>query len=151
MHRHSFQGRKLSRDTDQRRALVRGLVTSLVLYETIVTTEAKGKEIVPYFEKLVTTAKQGTLASRRSLSAFLLTENAARKLIEELLPALSDRNSGYTRLVKLPNRRGDNALMVQVSLVKKPVAIAEKAPKEAKKAATKPKATAKVAEGANNA
>lgn len=117
MHRHSYTGRKLSLQTDQRRALVRGLVTSLVLYEQIKTTEAKAKEIAPQFERMVTKAKQGTLASNRALRAFLLTDNAVKKMILELAPAFKDRNGGYTRIVKLENRRGDNAPMVQLSLV----------------------------------
>ncbi len=154
MHRHSFTGRKLSLQTDQRRALVRGLVTSLVLYEQIKTTEAKAKEIAPQFERMVTKAKQGTLASNRALRAFLLTDNAVKKMILEIAPAMADRNGGYTRIVKLENRRGDNAPMVQLSLVLpesglKP-AIADSV--DAKKA-TKAKAPAKkaVTAGADNA
>ena len=150
MHRHSYQGRKLSRDTDQRRALVRGLVTSLVLHETIQTTEAKAKTVTPLFDKLVTTAKLGTLASRRALATELLTENAAKKLLTEILPSLSDRSSGYTRMVKLPNRSGDNASMVQLSLVAKPIVSNKKEAIQPKAIASKPAKESKVEQGATH-
>jgi large subunit ribosomal protein L17 len=117
MHRHSYQGKKLSRETGQRRALLRSAVTSLVLHETINTTEAKAKEIAPQFERLVTKAKKGDLASQRSLQAFLLTDAAVRKMMVELAPAFKDRNGGYTRVVKTGSRRGDNAPLAAVSLV----------------------------------
>lgn len=117
MHRHGYQGRKLQRSAGPRRALVRGMATSLVLHEAVTTTEAKAKEIAPYFERLVTYAKKGTLAGRRSLSEELMTENAIQKLLQELLPAFADRNGGYTRIIHMPNRRGDNAPMARLSLV----------------------------------
>lgn len=117
MHRHSYKGRKLSLAKDQRRALIRGQVTSLVLYEKIHTTEAKAKEIAPYFERMVTKAKRGSLADLRALRAFLLTEAACQKMTQELAPAFADRQGGYTRVIKVENRRGDNAPMAVVSLV----------------------------------
>ena len=117
MHRHGYVGRKLQRTAGPRRALVRGQLTSLVLHEAITTTEAKAKEVAPRFEKLVTTAKKGILASDRQLRQDLLTEPATRKLLQELLPAFKDRNGGYTRIIKLAPRRGDNAPMAQLSLV----------------------------------
>jgi large subunit ribosomal protein L17 len=134
MHRHGYQGRKLSRATDQRRALVRGQVTSLVLHEAIITTEPKAREIAPHFERLVTKAKQGDLAGQRAIRQVLTSENAAKKLMLELAPAFAERNGGYTRIVKLPNRRGDNAPMAQVSLVLDKVVPAEvvEAPKATK-------------------
>jgi large subunit ribosomal protein L17 len=133
MHRHGYQGRKLSRERGPREALLRGLVTSLVLHENIETTDAKASEMVPRFEKLVTAAKKGTLAGRRQLSAELLTERAARKLNEELLPAFKERQGGYVTKVKLAPRRGDGAPMTRVSLIlpAKP-AKDEKASKDAK-------------------
>lgn len=117
MHRHAYSGRKLSLDRDQRRALIRGQVTSLVLHENIHTTTAKAKEIVPHFEKLITKAKKGDLANQRALRSFLLTENAVQKMIQELVPAYADRQGGYARITKTANRRGDNAPMAMVSLV----------------------------------
>jgi large subunit ribosomal protein L17 len=120
MHRHAYQGRKLSRPLDQRGALVRGQLTSLVLYEKITTTEAKAKEVAPRFEQLVTKAKRGSLADRRAVATVLTTELANRKLFQELVPAMQDRTSGYTRIIKIGRRRGDNAAMAVLSLVVKP-------------------------------
>ena len=117
MHRHAYQGRKLSRDRDQRKALLRGLVTSLVLHERVKTTEAKAKEIAPYFDRMVTSAKKGDLHHQRQLREFLLTENSVGKMITELAPAFSDRSGGYTRVVKAGNRRGDNAPLAVIELV----------------------------------
>lgn len=117
MHRPGYKGRKLSREAGPRRALLRGQITSLVLHESITTTEAKAKEVAPLFERLVTKAKQRTLAGSRGVRKVILTEPAAQKLLTELADAFEDRNGGYTRIVKLPNRRGDNAPMAQLSLV----------------------------------
>lgn len=117
MHRRSYQGRKLQLAKGPRRALIRGQLTSLVLHEAIVTTEAKAKEVAPRFERLVTYAKKGTLAGGRSLRKELLTENATLKMLQEIGPAFADRQGGYTRIIKLDNRRGDNAPMAQLSLV----------------------------------
>src|SRR5882762_2523502 len=117
MHRHDYTGRKLQRATGPRRALVRGQLTSLVLHEAITTTEAKAKEVAPQFERLVTYAKKGTLAGGRALRRELLTENATQKMIQELAPAFEGRQGGYTRIIKLENRLGDNAPMARLELV----------------------------------
>jgi large subunit ribosomal protein L17 len=117
MHRHGYTGRKLQRAAGPRLALVRGQLTSLVLHEAITTTEAKAKEVAPHFEHLVTTAKKGTLASSRALRRELLTENATQKMLQELVPAFAKRQGGYTRIIKLENRRGDNAPMARLGLV----------------------------------
>ena len=116
MHRHGYQGRKLSRQRDQRQALVRGQLISLVLYEQTTTTLAKAKELAPHFDRLVTKAKQDTLAGKRSVHAELTT-GAAWKLLTELVPAFGDRTSGFSRITKIANRRGDNAEMAVISLV----------------------------------
>jgi large subunit ribosomal protein L17 len=133
MHRHGYQGRKLQLAAGPRRALIRGQLTSLVLHEAITTTEAKAKEVAPHFERLVTHAKKGTLASGRALRQQLLTENAVQKLLQELTPAFEGRQGGYTRIVKLANRRGDNAPMAHLSLVLNDV-----------KPAAEPEATTKI-------
>lgn len=130
MHRHGVQQRKLSRPRNQREALVRGQLTSLVLHEAIVTTEAKAKTVAPEFDKLVTRAKRADLAAARVIRAILTTENAVAKLQTELVPAFAERTSGYTRQVKLEPRLGDGAAMVQLSLVlpaAKPAAAATEA------------------------
>jgi large subunit ribosomal protein L17 len=132
MHRHGYIGRKLQLAAGPRRALIRGQVTSLVLHEAITTTEAKAKEVAPHFERLVTYAKQGTLAGGRALRRELLTENATQKMLQELVPAFEGRQGGYTRIIKLGNRRGDNAPMARLSLVLNDV------PKAAAKPADKP-------------
>ena len=119
MHRHGYNGRKLQRDAGARRALIRGQVTSLVLHEQITTTEPKAKEIAPYFERLVTKAKKADLHNRRQIRAFLLTDKSTEKLISEIAPAFAKRSGGYTRIVKLGNRQGDNAAMATVMLTEK--------------------------------
>lgn len=118
MHRHGYQGRKLQLAAGPRKALIRGQVTSLVLHEQITTTLAKAKEIAPRFERLVTKAKKGDLHNKRQIRSFLLTDKATEKLITEIAPNFKDRNGGYTRVVKAGNRRGDNAEMAVVALVK---------------------------------
>lgn len=133
MHRHSYTGRKLQRAAGPRKALIRGQITSLILHEGITTTEAKAKEVAPYFERLVTKAKQGDLAGQRAVRKMVLTEDASLKLINELAPAWNERHGGYTRVVKLGFRRGDNAPLARLALVLEPLggAVAESA-KDAK-------------------
>ncbi len=120
MHRHGYQGKKLQLAAGPRRALIRGQVTSLVLHEQITTTEAKAKEIAPHFERLVTKAKKGDLHNRRQISSILLTDKAVEKMMQEIGPAFKDRQGGYTRIVKLGNRQGDNAKMAAVMLTEQP-------------------------------
>ncbi len=132
MHRHGYQGRKLSRSRDQRQALIRGQVTSLILHESLTTTEAKAKEIAPHFERVVTKAKLGSLHAQRQVREVVLAENAIQKLFQELVPAFAGREGGYTRVIKSGLRRGDNAPMAIVSLVLPPA----KAKSPAEKAAT---------------
>lgn len=148
MHRHGAAGRKLQLAKGPRRALIRGQVTSLVLHEQITTTLAKAKEIAPRFERLVTKAKKGDLHNRRQIRAFLLTDKAVQKLIEEIAPAFKDRGGGYTRIIKAGNRRGDAAPMAIVALTEeiKPIAApAEGKPTAAVKAKAKKPAAAKKA------
>ncbi len=146
MHRHGYKGRKLQLAAGPRKALIRGQVTSLVLHEQITTTVAKAKEVAPYFERLVTKAKKGDLHNRRQVGSFLLTEKATQKMMIELAPAFKDRAGGYTRIVKLGNRLGDNAPMATIMLTEKPERAAEdKLPAKVKKTTAKPKAVTKAA------
>lgn len=117
--RHHNHNRKFGRDKDQREALLRSLASSLILKERIETTEARAKEIRPYVEKLVTKAKTGTLANRRVVSARLATENkrVVSKLFNTLAGRYADRNGGYTRITKLPQRQGDAAKMAVIEFV----------------------------------
>ncbi len=117
MHRHAYNQRKLSLAAGPRRALVRGLIDSLILYERIETTEARAKTIAPAFERLVTKAKKGDLHSYRQIMSETLSPVAAQKLRYELADKFQGRQGGYTRLIKTGARRGDNAPMVVVELV----------------------------------
>ena len=116
MHRHFYQGKKLSRNIGQRKALTRSLTTSLILYETITTTYAKAKEIIPIIERLISKAKEENLHARRQIRSLLLTEKAAKKLMQEIAPLLKTKKSGYIKIVRLTNRLGDNAPMAALSL-----------------------------------
>lgn len=117
MHRHAYNQRKLSLAAGPRRALVRGLIDSLILYERIETTEAKAKTIAPIFDRLVTKAKKGDLHNYRQIMSTTLSPVAAQKLRYELAEKFQDRDSGYTRIVKTGARRGDNAPMAVIELI----------------------------------
>jgi large subunit ribosomal protein L17 len=117
MHRHGYQGRKLHRERDQRRALIKSLADSLVKYESIETTLPKAKEVVPYLEALITKAKKGDLHNRRQVLSGLQTVASAHKLVDEIAPKLKGRTSGHLRIVKTGPRRGDNAQLARVSFV----------------------------------
>jgi large subunit ribosomal protein L17 len=115
---HRIDGRKLSRKTAPRMALYGNLIVAVLRYEQIKTTEARAKEVRGQVERVITLAKDGTLASRRRIIAQLPNEPLViDKLINEIVPKYADRNSGYTRIVKLGPRAGDNAPMVQLELV----------------------------------
>jgi len=116
--KHQTAGRKLNRPTDHRLAMLANLAGSIILYEKVRTTEAKGKEIRGYVDELITKAKNGTLHDRRQVLARLHNnELVTNKLFEVLAPRFADRKGGYTSIVKLENRPGDNAPMVQISLM----------------------------------
>jgi len=117
MHRHGYQGRKFGRERDQRRALIKGLADSLVLHESITTTLPKAKELSSYTEKLITKAKKGDLHNRRQIINSLNTLEAAHKLVDDITPKLSGRNSGYLRIERTELRRGDSAQMATISFV----------------------------------
>lgn len=137
MHRHGYKGRKFNRETDQRRALLKGLADSLVKYESIETTLPKAKEVVPYIEKLITKAKKGDLHNRRQIISSLQTVASAHKLVDEMAPKMTGRNSGHVRIEKTRTRRGDNAQLARVSFVDdlKEAPVAKAAKTEVKPAA----------------
>lgn len=116
--RHQIAGRRLSRYTSHRWALYRNLVTALLSHGKIITTEAKAREVRGLTEKMITLGKEGTLVSRRRALAFSTDQKVVDKLFEEIAPMYIDRAGGYTRLVKLGPRQGDNAAMAQIELVK---------------------------------
>ena len=142
--RHRVKTKTLHRDREHRLSLLRNLSDSLVLHENIVTTVTKAKYLRPYVEKLVTRAKVGnTFNNVKYMKAKLTTDDAVRKLLTDLGPRFASRAGGYTRIVKLGNRSGDNAQMARIEFVEK--AKVEKAKKKTTKAApkTKTKVTAK--------
>ena len=116
MHRHGYKGRKFGRETDQRTALTRGLMRSLFKYKSINTTLAKAKEIRRLAEKLITIAKKGDLAARRTVIARLNDQETGNELIDVIAPQIK-RNSGYLRIERTGFRRGDNAEMATISFV----------------------------------
>ncbi len=117
MHRHGYKGRKFGRETDQRRALIKGLADQIILHESIETTLPKAKEVVPYVERLITKAKKGDLHNRRQVISGLQTIEAAHKLVDEIAPKLKGRVSGHLRIMRTDSRRGDNAQLARVSFV----------------------------------
>ena len=146
MHRHGYKGRKFHRETDQRRALLKGLADSLVKYESIETTLFKAKEVVPYVEKLITKAKKNDLHNRRQVITGLQTLASAHKLVDEIAPKLAGRDSGHLRIERTVTRRGDNTQMARVSFVDdlKASPAATKTVKTPKPAATTKKTATKV-------
>lgn len=117
MHRHGYQGRKFSRERDQRRSLLKSLAEALIIHESIETTVPKAKEIVPYVEHLITKAKKGDLHNRRQIISALQTVSSAHKLVDDIAPKLNGRTSGHLRIVRTRARRGDNAELARVSFV----------------------------------
>ena len=116
MHRHGIHGRKFGRETDQRRALKRGLMCSLIEYQSITTTLARAKEIRRDLEKLITMARKGGLHNRRMIIARLNSIEDAAILVDVIAPQIK-RDSGYLRIERAGYRRGDNAEMGTISFV----------------------------------
>ena len=116
MHCHGYKGRKFGRETDQRKALTRGLMCSLIKYQTITTTLAKAKEIRRPTEKLISLAKKNTLASRRLVIARLDDMEIADLLISTIVPQLQ-RNSGFLKIERAGFRKGDHSEMATISFV----------------------------------
>ena len=112
--RHLNAGKKLGRNTSHRRALLRNLVTSLVLEERIQTTVPKAKAIRPLAERMITLGKRGSLHARRQAAAFLLSPQAVAKLFDALSPRFGDRAGGYTRIIRTGFRQGDNAPLAYI-------------------------------------
>ena len=111
--------RKLGRDNKHRRSMLANQTKDVIMNEKIVTTETRAKEVRKFVDKMITYGKNGSLVSRRQALAFLQNDTAAvKKVFEELAPRYKDRNGGYTRILKTEERRGDDALMVILELVK---------------------------------
>lgn len=116
--RHHNGTRKFGRNKNQRHALLKGLMLSLIAHGRIETTEAKAKELRPNIERMITKANEGTLASKRLVISRLYNLTAeANKLINEIAPKYKNRAGGYTRITKLPRRQGDASKMAVIEFV----------------------------------
>lgn len=144
--RHLNAGYKLGRNTSHRRALLRNLVTSLVLEERIHTTIPKAKAIRPLAEKMITLGKQGSLHARRQAASFLLDPKAVSKLFDSLSPRFGDRAGGYTRITRTGFRVGDNAEMAFIEFLGSEAVQQEKKERRAERAEKKLAAQQKAAE-----
>ena len=113
----SLKHRKLGRTSDQRRAMLRAMVTYLLENGQIKTTITRAKEVAPLAEKMITLAKQNDLAAYCQALGFITKEDVAKKLFQELGPKYAGRNGGYTRVVRIGPRRGDAAEMAIIQLV----------------------------------
>ena len=113
----SLKNRKLGRTSDQRKAMLRAMVTYLLENGQIKTTVTRAKEVAPVAEKMITLGKTNSLASYRQALGYITKEDVAQKLFKEIAPKYADRNGGYTRIVKIGPRRGDAAEMAIIQLV----------------------------------
>ena len=115
--RHRKKGRRLQRTASHRRAMLRNLATSLFRHERIETTTAKAKELRPYAERLITLARRGDLHARRLVARKIQDREVLGKLFDEISPRYAERPGGYTRILKLGNRKGDAAEISLIELV----------------------------------
>ncbi|SRR5690554_6584776 len=109
--------RKLGLRSDQRRAMLRNMTTSLIKEERIETTLTRAKEVQRLADKMISLGKQGSLHARRQALAYLLDESVVKKLFDEVAPRYKERPGGYTRILKTGYRRGDSAPMAMIELV----------------------------------
>ncbi len=133
--RHRRKGKKLGRTASHRKALFRNLVTEFLDKERIVTTIAKAKELRPVAEKMITLGKREDLHAKRRALSFIRRKSVVYKLFDDIAPRFSERNGGYTRILRLGFRRGDQAEMALLELVGsefEPVALDKKSKKRAK-------------------
>ena len=115
--RHAKKGKKLGREKAPRKALLNNLATSLILYEKIVTTEAKAKALRPFVEKLITRSKIKSVHNKQILNKTLKDKKAVQKILDVLGPKYKERKGGYTRIIKMKRRLGDGSLEAQIELV----------------------------------
>src|SRR5438105_5285992 len=142
--RHQKKTVKLGRTAEHRKALLANQVCSLIEHRRIKTTLAKAKAVRPLAERMVTLGKNGSLHARRNALSTLRHKDAVKKLFDEIAPASTERNGGYTRIIRLGQRPSDSAFMALIEWVDSPIAVEEK-PAEEKKAKKEkaPKAEAK--------
>jgi len=136
--RHRMSGKKLGRNTSHRKAMMRNMVTSLFEHEKIKTTDVRAKELRKMAEKLITLARRGDLHSRRLVMQVIRDRKVVAKLFDRIAPRYQERPGGYTRIIKLGHRSGDNTAMSLIELVEEEFTAKPKKTKPAKKAASKP-------------
>ncbi len=146
--RHRVAGWKLGRNTSHRRALLRNLVTSLILEERIETTVPKAKAMRPHVERMITLGKRGDLASRRRAAAYLMTDAAVKKLFDTVSPRFGDREGGYLRIIHSGWRQGDGGEKAFIELLGSEKVISAKREKQAERRAKKAEETRKAMEEA---
>jgi large subunit ribosomal protein L17 len=146
--RHKVAGYKLGRTTSHRRSLLRNMVTSLIIEERIETTVPKAKALRPTIEKMITLGKRGDLAARRQAAAYVMTDEAIRKLFDTIGPRFGDRNGGYTRIVRTSWQKGDGADKAFIELLGSEKLLDEKREKRAEARAKKAEETRKAMEEA---
>ena len=115
--RHNLSGRKLNRTSSHRKVLLANLSNALIKHEQITTTLSKAKELRPFIEKIVTLGKKGDLTARRKTMSILQDDKMTKKIFDTLASRYSDRKGGYTRIIKLGNRYGDNAPTAVIEFV----------------------------------
>jgi len=146
--RHKVAGYKLGRTTSHRRSLLRNMVTSLIVEERIETTVPKAKALRPTVEKMITLGKRGDLAARRQAAAYVMTDEALKKLFDTLGPRFGDRKGGYTRIVRTGWQKGDGADKAFIELLGSEQVLDEKRQKRAESRAKKAEENRKAMEEA---
>jgi len=146
--RHRRAGWKLGRNTEHRRALLRNLVTSLIVEERIETTITKAKAMRPHVEKMITLGKRGDVAARRQAAAYLMTREAVSKLFDTISPRYGDREGGYLRIIRRGFRRGDGGELAFVELLGSEKTLDEKRQKRAELRAKRAEEARKTMESA---
>lgn len=115
--RHLVSGRKLNRSTSHRKAMFKNLATSIMVEERVKTTVEKAKEVRSLVERLITYGKKENLHGIRLIERYIRNKDVIKKIVEDIAPSMKDRNGGYTRVIKVGNRKGDNAEMAIIELV----------------------------------
>src|SRR5216110_23778 len=141
--RHQKKTVRLGRKAEHRKALLANQVCSLIEHQRIQTTLAKAKAVRPLAEKMVTLGKNGSIHARRTAFSTLRHKDAVKKLFDEIAPRSTERNGGYTRIVRLGQRKSDSASMAFIELVDAAVVVEEKPAEEKKATKKEPKAEAK--------
>jgi len=144
--RHRKAGSKLGRNTSHRRALLRNLVTSLILEERVETTLPKARAVRPQVEKMITLGKRGDVNARRLAAGYLMTREAVDKLFDTIAPRMGERNGGYLRIIRGGFRKGDGGEIAFVELLGSEAVIDEKRKKRAEVRAKRAEETRKAME-----